>query len=345
MIKLEEITADNLEDVLKLKVSKNQENFVSTTAYSLAQAYVYQENAYPFAIYADDTLVGFIMFGFYESRNQYTLWKFLIDKCHQNKGYGKTALLLGIERMKEEHNIQKMYTGVSLGNEVAERLYKSVGFQLTGLVENGMKELRYVFAKSESVSDNNHRSKSSSKRLGGQNMKNVIIVCGLNGAGKSTLGKALAEKLNYQFIDIEDIYFPKDNPEYMYLNPRPFEEVERILSNTISENNNFVLASVKGNFNKDIVSHFKYAVYIEAPKETRIKRVYERSYNKFGDRMLEGGDLYEKEKAFFDFVKSKDENTVEIWLPSISCPIIRVDGTLPIDNNAELIAEKLSKQF
>ena len=39
--------------------------------------------------------------------------------------------------------------GVSLGNEVAERLYKSVGFQLTGLVENGMKELQYVFAKSE----------------------------------------------------------------------------------------------------------------------------------------------------------------------------------------------------
>ena len=46
MIKLEEITADNLENVLKLKVSKNQENFVSTTAYSLAQAYVYRENTY-----------------------------------------------------------------------------------------------------------------------------------------------------------------------------------------------------------------------------------------------------------------------------------------------------------
>ncbi len=60
-------------------------------------------------------------------------------------------MLLGIERMKEEHNIQEMYTGVSLENEVAERLYKSVGFQFTGLVENGMKELRYVFAKSESM--------------------------------------------------------------------------------------------------------------------------------------------------------------------------------------------------
>ena len=144
MIKLEKITKDNVEDVLKLKVKKNQENFVSTTVYSLAQAYVYRETVYPFAIYADDTLVGFIMFGFYELRNQYTLWKFLIDEKYQNKGYGKAALLLGIKRMKEEHNIQEMYTGVALGNEIAERLYKSIGFQLTGLVENGMKELRYI---------------------------------------------------------------------------------------------------------------------------------------------------------------------------------------------------------
>ena len=144
MIKLEEITADNVEDVLKLKVSKNQENFVSTPAYSLAQAYVYQNNAYPFTIYADDTLVGFIMFGFYESRNQYTLWKFLIDEKYQNKGYGKIALLLGIEYMKKQHDIKEMYTGVAIDNNVAEHLYQSIGFQATGLVENGMKELRYV---------------------------------------------------------------------------------------------------------------------------------------------------------------------------------------------------------
>lgn len=144
MIKLDEITADNLEVLLKLKVSKEQENFVSTTAYSLAQAYVYRENAYPFAIYADDTLVGFIMFGFYELRNQYTLWKFLIDEKYQNKGYGKMALALGIEYMKKQYDIKEMYTGVAIDNDVAERLYHSVGFQLTGLIENGMKELRYV---------------------------------------------------------------------------------------------------------------------------------------------------------------------------------------------------------
>ena len=33
-----------------------------------------------------------------------------------------------------------------------------------------------------------------------------IIICGLNGAGKSTLGKALAEKLEFYFIDNEQYF-------------------------------------------------------------------------------------------------------------------------------------------
>lgn len=41
-----------------------------------------------------------------------------------------------------------------------------------------------------------------------------IMVCGLNGSGKSTLGKALAEKLGFHFIDNEDLFFPKTNPNY-----------------------------------------------------------------------------------------------------------------------------------
>ena len=135
MIKLKEIKADNLEDVLKLKVSKNQENFVSTTAYSLAQAYVYRRNAYPFAIYADDTLVGFIMFGFYESKNQYTLWKFLIDEKYQNKGYGKIALLLGIEHMKKQHDMKEIYTGIAIDTMLQNICISLSGFKPQDLLK------------------------------------------------------------------------------------------------------------------------------------------------------------------------------------------------------------------
>ena len=47
-----------------------------------------------------------------------------------------------------------------------------------------------------------------------------ILICGLNGVGKSTVGKALAVRLSYQFIDNEDLYFPKDDPDYKYNDPR-----------------------------------------------------------------------------------------------------------------------------
>ena len=56
MVKLKEITPDNFEEVLNLKVAEHQKSFVSTVAYSLAQAWVYK-TAYPFAIYADDKAV------------------------------------------------------------------------------------------------------------------------------------------------------------------------------------------------------------------------------------------------------------------------------------------------
>lgn len=144
MIKLREITTDNLEEILNLKVAAYQEKFVSSTAHSLAQTYVYRTTAFPFAIYADNALVGFIMLGYYESRNQYTLWKFLIDKQYQNKGYGREALKQGIAYLKERFDAKEIFTGVAIGNETAKHLYKSVGFQETGMIEDNMEEMRYI---------------------------------------------------------------------------------------------------------------------------------------------------------------------------------------------------------
>ena len=128
MVELREITSANLDDVLNLQIFEYQDKFVSSTAHALAQAYVYHETAFPFAIYAGDTLVGFIMLGYYKSRNQYTQWKFLIDKQYQKKGYGKEALMRGIAYLKEKFNVRSIYTVVLLCNESAKHLYKSVGF-------------------------------------------------------------------------------------------------------------------------------------------------------------------------------------------------------------------------
>ena len=168
-----------------------------------------------------------------------------------------------------------------------------------------------------------------------------IIVCGLNGTGKSTLGKALAEKLHFYFIDNEEFYFPKIDHAYIYSSTRTREEVEKLLLNEIEKHENFVFASVKGDYGETIYPFFQYAVLIDVPKDIRMKRVKNRSFQKFGNRMLLGGDLYEQEERFFDSVKSRAENTVEKWIQSLNCPIIRIDGTKPIEENINLVIQQV----
>ena len=142
MVNLKEINKDNIDDVLSLKVSDNQKRFVISNAQSLAKAYVYSKTAYPFAVYDDETLVGFILMGYYELKGYYTLWEFMIDEKYQNKGYGRQALKLGINFVKDKFNPDSIYTGVTPGNAVAKGLYESVGFVSTGLIELGMEEMK-----------------------------------------------------------------------------------------------------------------------------------------------------------------------------------------------------------
>lgn len=164
-----------------------------------------------------------------------------------------------------------------------------------------------------------------------------IIICGGNGAGKSTLGKSLAEALGYPFMDIEDYYFPKTEENYLYAVTRTKDEVSRLLLEDMRKHEHFILASVKGDYGAEVESLFTCAVFLHVPKEIRMQRVKVRSFQKFGSRMLSGGDLYEKEKAFLEMVEKRPETMAEDWLGATLIPVIRLDGTKPVTYNIEEI--------
>ena len=146
MIQLRRITKDNFDSIKNLKVADYQNHFVSSAVDSLAQAWLYYDTAYPFAIYADDLPIGFVMLGYYESRKQYTLWKFFIDEKYQHKGYGRQALQLAVNYLHNNFGCEEIYTGVYIGNNIAKYLYISFGFEETGKIEANIEELKYTFA-------------------------------------------------------------------------------------------------------------------------------------------------------------------------------------------------------
>ena len=105
-IELRTIDNTNKADVILLEVADSQKEYIAANQVSLetAQSEEYIGIARPFAIYADDKLVGFTMFAFElnssDPNDRYWLWRFMIDKKLQGNGYGSAALEKIIEYFK-----------------------------------------------------------------------------------------------------------------------------------------------------------------------------------------------------------------------------------------------------
>ena len=171
-----------------------------------------------------------------------------------------------------------------------------------------------------------------------------ILICGLNGAGKSTIGKMLADRMGYEFIDNEDLWFPKTETSYLFSGPRSEEEVIRILEKRISGDHRFIFAAVKGNYGDRLIASLDHIILVEVPKQIRGQRVRDRSYQQFGDRILPGGDLHEKEEKWFSLTDGRPDAYVTDWLETVDCPVIRIDGTRPAEENVEYLVSALRQK-
>ena len=97
--------------------------------------------AFPFGIYDDDTPVGFCMIGYgadddWEdapsiAKDNYDIWRFMIDEECQGQGLGREALKQIIAYFKE-NGATNMRLSTKESNVNAIHLYESQGFKRTG---------------------------------------------------------------------------------------------------------------------------------------------------------------------------------------------------------------------
>lgn len=143
---LKEITRENWRTCVRLKVSAEQQHFVATNAVSLAQA-AYEGNWRPFGVYADDEMVGFVMYGLEEYQGKY-VWdiiRIMVDEAHQGHGYAALTLHQVLARMQaDESQATDVYISFIPDNHAARHVYTKVGFEDIGVSPNGDEVQMYL---------------------------------------------------------------------------------------------------------------------------------------------------------------------------------------------------------
>lgn len=143
MIEFKEINQDNFYDVINMKLPTG--TYCAQNVYSLAEAWLYGENAKPYAIYDDHKLVGFIMFDVDYDERELGIWRMMFAPEHQNKGLGYETMKKIISEYSKCQKFDYIYLFCSPQNKPALHLYKKVGFYETGEIEEDEIVMRYDF--------------------------------------------------------------------------------------------------------------------------------------------------------------------------------------------------------
>lgn len=109
------------------------EEYVASNAVSLAQSKI-EPGWITKAIYHEDTMVGFTMYGFPEDEQIFAICRLMIDHRYQRQGFGRKALELIIEEMTKNEDCSEIYISFEPENLAAKKLYGELGFEDTGRI-------------------------------------------------------------------------------------------------------------------------------------------------------------------------------------------------------------------
>ena len=175
-----------------------------------------------------------------------------------------------------------------------------------------------------------------------------IMVFGASASGCTTLGRELARKLNFEHYDTDDYFFEENNPP-LAMKERPLNKRIDLLRPLLK--NNFVLSGCIREWDGAFDSMLSMAVFLITPTEVRIQRVESREFNRNGECIKPGGDVYARHQKFINYIATYDSGGMatrslasqEAWANNLTCPVIRVDGTLDLCVNVESVAEQFVK--
>ncbi|WP_411844200.1 GNAT family N-acetyltransferase [Salinicoccus sp. HZC-1] len=132
MVKFIEITEENFYIVINLETHEyqQQQKFVAPNVRSLAECYLYRNDndVFPYAVEANNKIVGFILIDIDEEKREFMVWRMMIDKNHQRRGYGRQTVEEAIRMASNSGKYDTLIADYVKGNERMGMLLRGLGF-------------------------------------------------------------------------------------------------------------------------------------------------------------------------------------------------------------------------
>jgi adenylate kinase family enzyme len=176
-------------------------------------------------------------------------------------------------------------------------------------------------------------------------MKRIHIL-GASCCGTTTLGRALAQALNARHLDSDDFFWLPTDPPYRVARPAPLRLA--LLRDEMDAAPAWVLSGSMCPWGDSLMSRLDLVVFLTVPTELRMTRLHAREVARYGQTPLApGGDRYAQFQAFAAWAASYDTGGLdkrsrarhEEWITRLQCPVLRLSGAMPTENQLSAIAD------
>lgn len=177
-----------------------------------------------------------------------------------------------------------------------------------------------------------------------------IHIFGASGSGTTTLGRALSSRLGLAHFDVDDYYWlPTDPP---FREKRPVEARLELLRRDLGLQPGWLLSGSLVSWGDSLIHEFDLAVFLYVPPEIRMSRLKQRELQRFGAAALSpGGAMHEAHLEFMEWAAAYDSagpdmrslRRHESWLSALPCPVLRMEGQAPVEENVEKIIGALGR--
>ena len=177
----------------------------------------------------------------------------------------------------------------------------------------------------------------------------IINIFGSSGSGTTTLANAIANKYNFYHLDVDEIMWKDTDPPFS--ERRNNIEIKAFMSKLLTKYKNVVISGSIIGIYDDLKPKIDLFIYINLDLKTRIRRINQRELKRFGERILPGGDLYEKHQDFIKWVSEYEHNPEYLrsrrqhlsWLKDVDRPVLKITEELSIDELLRIVKSYISR--